>query len=58
MALIAGLDVGTTGCKATVYHPEEPQYLSLVYADHPVSHTSSMHEMDADAIQSFAESLP
>jgi len=47
--LIAGLDVGTTGCKITVYDPGG-EYLGRVYADYPVSRTASAHEVDADAI--------
>jgi len=49
MALIAGLDVGTTGCKITVYNPDGA-YMGRVYADYPVSRTASTHEVDADAI--------
>jgi len=47
--VIAGLDVGTTGCKVTVYDVGG-EFLGRAYADYPVSRTAGAHEVDADAI--------
>lgn len=46
---IAGLDIGTTGCKLTVFN-EKGQYLDKAYCDYPVKRQTSGHEVDADAI--------
>ena len=46
---IAGLDIGTTGCKLTVFD-EEGRMLGKSYRDYPVCRTVSGHEMDASAI--------
>lgn len=46
---IAGLDIGTTGCKLTVFD-ESGHYLDKAYKDYPVSRGSSEHEIDAEAI--------
>lgn len=46
---IAGLDIGTTGCKLTVFD-EKGQYLDKAYRDYPVSRDTFAHEVDATAI--------
>lgn len=46
---IAGLDIGTTGCKLTVFD-ERGAYLDKSYRDYPVKRASSEHEVDAAAI--------
>lgn len=47
--LLAGLDIGTTGCKLAVYSAEGA-YLGKVYRDYPVQRAASQHEVDASAI--------
>lgn len=49
MKKIAGLDIGTTGCKLTVFD-ENGAYLDKAYQDYPVKRGSSEHEVDARAI--------
>lgn len=46
---IAGLDIGTTGCKLTVFD-ESGRYLDKAYRTYPVARGSSEHEVDAEAI--------
>lgn len=51
---IAGLDIGTTGCKLTVFD-ENGAYLDKSYCDYPVKRGSGLagdyaHEVDASAI--------
>lgn len=46
---IAGLDIGTTGCKLTVFD-QSGVYLDNSYQDYPVSRKSKEHEVDARAI--------
>ncbi len=46
---IAGLDIGTTGCKITVYS-DEGRYLYKAYRDYPVSRYESEHEIEAGLI--------
>lgn len=46
---IAGLDIGTTGCKLTVFD-EKGTYLDKSYKDYPVKRVSGEHEVDAEAI--------
>ncbi len=46
---IAGLDIGTTGCKLTVFD-ETGDYLDKAYRTYPVDRGSSEHEVDAEAI--------
>lgn len=46
---IAGLDIGTTGCKLTVFD-ENGKYLEKAYQDYPVKRTDGEHEIDAQAI--------
>jgi xylulokinase len=47
---IAGLDIGTTGCKLTVFN-EKGSYLDKAYCDYPVQRGKSEHEVDASAIR-------
>lgn len=46
---IAGLDIGTTGCKLTVFD-ETGKYIDKAYQDYPVSRGTGEHEVDASAI--------
>jgi len=46
---IGGLDIGTTGCKLTVFD-EDGAYVGDAYQDYPVRRKSGEHEVDADAI--------
>lgn len=46
---IAGLDIGTTGCKCTVFD-EQGKYLNKAYKDYPVRRTVSGHEVDVSVI--------
>lgn len=43
---IAGLDIGTTGCKLTVFE-ESGEFLDQAYQDYPVTRGGSEHEVDA-----------
>ena len=42
---IAGLDIGTTGCKLTVFD-ENGNHLGKAYRDYPVHRAVSGHEID------------
>ena len=46
---IAGLDIGTTGCKCTVFD-DQGKYLAKAYRDYPVTRAVTGHEIDAAAI--------
>lgn len=46
---IAGLDIGTTGCKCTVFD-ETGAYLGNAYAEYSVRRTVSGHEVDVSSI--------
>lgn len=46
---IAGLDIGTTGCKCTVFD-ETGTDLGNAYAEYPVKRTISGHEVDVSSI--------
>lgn len=46
---IAGLDIGTTGCKLSVFD-ESGAFLEKAYQDYPVKRGSLEHEIDAGAI--------
>lgn len=48
---IAGLDIGTTGCKCTVFS-DKGKYLDRAYKDYPVTRNLSGHEVSAEAIMS------
>lgn len=47
--LLAGLDIGTTGCKVTVYDPGG-EYLGRVYRNYPHARSITAHEMEPDTI--------
>jgi len=49
MKLIAGLDVGTTGCKVTVFTAEGTN-LGREYRDYPVRRAVDAQEVDAEAL--------
>lgn len=53
---IAGLDIGTTGCKLTVFD-RQGTYLDKSYRDYPVKRASSEHEVDAAAIMEGVRSV-
>ena len=53
---LAGLDIGTTGCKVAVYSANG-DYLGKVYQDYPVQRTTSEHEVDAKAISDAVKSV-
>ena len=46
---IAGLDIGTTGCKCTVFD-EDGKYLGKAYREYPARRRVTGHEIDASAI--------
>ncbi len=46
---IAGLDIGTTGCKLTVFS-EQGKYVDQAYQDYPVTRGGSEHEVDVESI--------
>ncbi len=46
---IAGLDIGTTGCKCTVFD-SNGKYLDKAYRDYPVKRQLSGHEMDVSVL--------
>lgn len=46
---IAGLDIGTTGCKCTVFD-EQGKYLNKAYRDYPVRREVGRHEIDISTI--------
>ena len=50
MKLIAGLDIGTTGCKVTVFD-ETGANLGREYRDYPVKRQTTAQEVDAEALR-------
>lgn len=46
---IAGLDIGTTGCKCTVFD-ENGQYLDKAYSAYPVKRVVGSHEIDVSIV--------
>lgn len=46
---IAGLDIGTTGCKCTIFD-EQGKYLDKAYRDYPVKRVVGGHEIDISAV--------
>ena len=44
--MLGGVDIGTTGCKITVYE-DDGTYLYRAYRDYPVSRSTGEHEVDA-----------
>ena len=54
---IAGLDIGTTGCKCTVFD-EKGKYLDKAYRDYPVKRSITGHEIDMQVlIESVLETI-
>ena len=49
MSLVAGLDVGTTGCKVTVFTPDG-ECLGREYRKYATRHAGRVHEIDAEAL--------
>ena len=49
MSLIAGLDVGTTGCKVTVFTPDG-KCLGREYRAYKSRRLANVHEVDAEAL--------
>lgn len=47
--LLAGLDIGSTGCKVAVYS-DKGEFLGTTYRDYPVQRLNAEHEVDAAAI--------
>jgi len=47
--MLGGIDIGTTGCKITVYE-NDGTYLYRAYRDYPVSRSTGEHEVDAGNI--------
>ena len=47
--LLAGLDIGTTGCKITVFS-ERGEYRGQAYREYPADRTPSAHEIDPCAV--------
>ena len=47
--LLAGLDIGTTGCKVSVFSPEG-ECLGSAYRAYPAQRSLTVHEMDADVL--------
>lgn len=47
--LLAGLDIGSTGCKISVFQPDG-KYLGGISREYPVQRSHSAHEVDAHAI--------
>ena len=48
---IAGLDIGTTGCKCTVFDGDG-HLLGKAYRDYPVQRAVGGHEIDISAMRS------
>jgi xylulokinase len=46
---IAGLDIGTTGCKCTVFD-DQGKYVDKAYRDYPVKREVSGHEIDISTV--------
>lgn len=53
---IAGLDIGTTGCKVTIYD-YEGKFSDRFYQNYPVMRTTGEHEVDALAIWKGVEKV-
>ena len=57
MSTVGGLDIGTTGCKLTVFD-EAGEKLGQAYREYPTSRRSGAHEIDAsDILSSVLEVL-
>lgn len=47
--MLGGIDIGTTGCKITIYE-NDGTYLYRSYRDYPVSRSTGEHEVNATYI--------
>lgn len=47
---IAGLDIGTTGCKCTVFN-DDGTYLNKAYKEYPITRVDNGHEIDAGILR-------
>lgn len=56
MTLLAGLDIGTSGCKCTVM-TSEGEMLSSCYSEYTVSRTAGIHEANAAVIWQTAQKV-
>lgn len=54
--LLAGLDIGSTGCKLSVFQPDGV-CCGSVYRDYPVQRSHSAHEVDTAAIWAAVQAL-
>ncbi len=54
--LLAGLDIGSTGCKLSVFRIDGT-LLGSVYRDYPIQRSHSAHEVDAGAIWAAVRDL-
>ena len=54
--VLAGLDIGTTGCKLSVFQTDGV-LLGSVYRDYPVLRSHSAHEVDAAAIWAAVQAV-
>lgn len=54
--LLAGLDIGTTGCKLSAFRPNGT-LVGSVYREYPVQRSHSAHEVDAAAIWAAVQEL-
>ncbi|MCD7715716.1 MAG: hypothetical protein LUI39_04600 [Lachnospiraceae bacterium] len=52
MSKIAGLDIGTTGCKCTVFD-ENGKLVDKAYRSYPVKRAVGGHEIDIDTVMDF-----
>lgn len=53
---ICGLDIGTTGCKITVYN-EDGKFVFKAYEDYPVARNTGEHEVKAELIWEAVKSV-
>ncbi len=49
-SLVGGLDVGTTGCKITLY-TVDGKYVDSSYKEYNVNRSNGLHEIDASTIK-------
>lgn len=54
--LVGGLDIGTSGCKISLYG-EDGVFLSDTYREYDVSRSGGLHEIDASAVYSSVLSV-
>lgn len=54
--MLGGIDIGTTGCKITIYD-EEGRYCYRAYRDYPVSRSTGEHEVEAASIWSAVKEV-